>query len=54
VRLRQDDDSSEPSDIDITNRKMPNFDNSKEEEDYTPKKRYQYSQKHKLATIDYF
>lgn len=40
VRLRQDDDGGEPSDIDIANGKMPDFDDSKEEEDYTLKKRY--------------
>ena len=54
VRLGQDNDGGEPGDIDIANGRMPDFDDSEEEEDYTPKKRYQYSQEHKLAAIDYF
>jgi hypothetical protein len=54
VRLRQDDDGGEPGDIDIANGRMPDFNDSEEEEDYTLKKQYQYSWEHKLAAIDYF
>ena len=57
IRLGQDDEGTgEPRDVDIVNRRFPNLEEDKDEEegDYTPMKRYQYSCEYKLAAIDYF
>jgi hypothetical protein len=54
VRLTQDDDSGEPGDTDLANRRFPEELDKEEDQEYEPKRRYRYSREHKLAAIDYF